>query len=1182
LYGDAHEEVSVSLDGGRPPHSTEFFGGKYLVRVLGVDGVPVGSGFQVAPGQIVTAWHLLDLLGRGDPGADVLVGPLYGGETISAVVKRVAPQHDLAVLLTDHPLAISVAGWAASDTLTVNTGVVVQGVAIQDPGLEYELRTAAGSVEGPATRDGIPMLRVVASGVTPGMTGAPVRRQADDFVVGVLSGRYNSSDGWLQHSLWVIRTEHLMPLLDGLAEVPSPSRPDWVLAVGMNNESLARTEADAHDFAQFFAAEGFVPHIASGGTLADVTSAVLGHSDPGPLNRLVVYWSGHATIGSDGDVYLITGTGPVVSADLGNMLRAKTLAQYLARLSARNILVVLDTSFGEPLSEVVSATLLPHSASLVVITSIRGLAEPNLGNALLSVLRNAQTSAGGVSTWIDLGSLLDAEFARRGSEERSRVVVHGSPEVFIPPFAPSAQALLGGYTNDSAYGDDTLGIADEVNMLCSVITAPSVTPPLSIGLFGAWGTGKSFFMQKIMERIAWLRDIDPSNTCSVIQIRFNAWHYMDSNLWASLAVEIFERIVDPEPVGVDDRARWDAAQRAERREERGALLHRLALFQEILAELERGVGKAEAVRREVQEDLKRAENERRDKTTALSKTTARRITAEAAQDKSVVALRSEAAKALGIAIPWSDVTGLAAQLRTVGGQAVAVWRRTSERGLVGVFGLAFVLLTITGLALLGGPGLFRLAGLGPLTGALGVAGVAAARLRPAVEAVRKGLDLLEQSAAKAEELESRLQQEVSAEEVRLASELRAIETEQAAVQTRLAEATAAVERAQREVDDLCEGRRLYEFLAERAADYRRHLGLIGLLRRDFAVLDRQLREYGDDARTLGKLPKVDRIILYIDDLDRCAPERVLEVLQAVHLLLALPLFVVIVGVDPRWLRRSLEHQYRRLIKGRSGGDRMSYWSDLPQQYLEKIFQVPFTLPEMSAGGVARLVYSFLPTAERARLNVGSPVGTEDRMPSVRPAGRPGEDQTLGRAPARRSAITVEEGSAASGSHLVAAGSGLDLTLPELRFVEHLAPLLSSPRAVKRLMNCYRMLRSTRYTGSSSRFLGDAQCIGDYQAVLQLLAVASGFPSLADVVFGALDDQRREFTSWLDVVTSLEPGDVEPTSSSNRLVSVDDPLAEGCFRLHAGLTTLNAATKVLQDIAPYREWAPRVARFSFSL
>ena len=39
------------------------------------------------------------------------------------------------------------------------------------------------------------------------------------------------------------------------------------------------------------------------------------------------------------------------------------------------------------------------------------------------------------------------------------------------------------------------------------------------------------------------------------------------------------------------------------------------------------------------------------------------------------------------------------------------------------------------------------------------------------------------------------------------------------------------------------------------------------------------------------------------------PAQVVDVLQAVHLLLALDLFVVVVGVDPRWLVHSLQSEY---------------------------------------------------------------------------------------------------------------------------------------------------------------------------------------------------------------------------------------------------------------------------------
>ncbi len=54
-----------------------------------------------------------------------------------------------------------------------------------------------------------------------------------------------------------------------------------------------------------------------------------------------------------------------------------------------------------------------------------------------------------------------------------------------------------------------------------------------------------------------------------------------------------------------------------------------------------------------------------------------------------------------------------------------------------------------------------------------------------------------------------------------------------------------------------------------------------------------------DCRIDWDLPELNRIVLYIDDLDRCPPKRVVEVLQAVHLLLAFELFVVVVGVDAR-------------------------------------------------------------------------------------------------------------------------------------------------------------------------------------------------------------------------------------------------------------------------------------------
>src|SRR5262249_10202047 len=97
-----------------------------------------------------------------------------------------------------------------------------------------------------------------------------------------------------------------------------------------------------------------------------------------------------------------------------------------------------------------------------------------------------------------------------------------------------------------------------------------------------------------------------------------------------------------------------------------------------------------------------------------------------------------------------------------------------------------------------------------------------------------------------------------------------------------------------ELSELAPGRQLIGFLKERASteDYRRHLGLVSLVRRDFEQLSKLLT--ADDETRDPELPRIDRIVLYIDDLDRCRADRVIEVLEAVHLLLAFPLFAVVV------------------------------------------------------------------------------------------------------------------------------------------------------------------------------------------------------------------------------------------------------------------------------------------------
>ncbi|MDQ3886091.1 MAG: serine protease, partial [Actinomycetota bacterium] len=197
----------------------------FLGRVLDGSAQPVGTCFQVSPGVVVTAWHVLDDLGAGDEEAVVRLDPLQGGTETQARVRRVDPVHDLAVLSADEPLPACVAGLAATDEVELDTWVSITGVSeVEDPGHSYRYLDASGEWKRGTTRDDqIPLGRLTTTDVVPGMSGAPVRRR-DGVVIGVVSGRYNSANDWLRGTVWVARVENLAPLLAGLAEVAVATR----------------------------------------------------------------------------------------------------------------------------------------------------------------------------------------------------------------------------------------------------------------------------------------------------------------------------------------------------------------------------------------------------------------------------------------------------------------------------------------------------------------------------------------------------------------------------------------------------------------------------------------------------------------------------------------------------------------------------------------------------------------------------------------------------------------------------------------------------------------------------------------------------------------------------------------------------------------------------------------------
>jgi len=119
----------------------------------------------------------------------------------------------------------------------------------------------------------------------------------------------------------------------------------------------------------------------------------------------------------------------------------------------------------------------------------------------------------------------------------------------------AGELRLTSYAADTPDGQDELSIQPVVDALAALVVARVVQPPLSLGLFGAWGSGKTFFMRRLESRVAGLcaesrRSGRQQELLwgwrNIRQVRFNAWNYAAADVWAGLLEELIGELVRPQ------------------------------------------------------------------------------------------------------------------------------------------------------------------------------------------------------------------------------------------------------------------------------------------------------------------------------------------------------------------------------------------------------------------------------------------------------------------------------------------------------------------------------------------------------------------------------------------------------------------------------------------------------------
>jgi KAP family P-loop domain len=717
-----------------------------------------------------------------------------------------------------------------------------------------------------------------------------------------------------------------------------------------------------------------------------------------------------------------------------------------------------------------------------------------------------------------------------------------------------ARALaIAGFKSDEADGDDQLDIEKEVEALCMVLAARDIEPPISLGLFGDWGSGKSFFMKKMED---WFKRLKVQNQngspyCSnIVQLKFNAWHYSDTNLWASLTSAILQGLAQALSDKDDPDSQYARAGLEAKKQE----------AQVELTQAEREKGAAEEEVRASAQRLKQLD------TAVPPEHMVREAFRAAIKQPQLASQIQETAKELGVPQAEAAIGELKnelLQVKTIW-DALALTLRSPSRRKWWLLCAAVVLVIAIGV-----PVLFWTEGLALAEWIASATSVVIATTAfiarvviPAMDAL-KLVDKVRQSAQEA------IDKEQQAKKNKAEEDHRRLTATAASARQKVEAASAVVTQIDQDLDKLRPDRQMTDFIRQRfqSADYTSQLGVISRARKDFEQLTTllaQVRKLSEEegAKQELLLPRIDRIILYVDDLDRCPEEKVVDVLQAVHLLLAFKLFVVVVGVDPKWLLHSLT-QHSPAFREEGSGE----WKSTPLNYLEKIFQIPFTLRPMEKTGFGKLLDSLTatPAPEQARpAVVGEPNEEEKQQPAVPGAHATTSSEQVGEIHTRvavdeRPAIVVEQ-------KIRMDSEALRLEDWERECMKRLNELVPSPRAAKRFVNVYRLLRASIGDDRWDRFIGDASG-GLYRPVLLLLAILTGYPAEATEILRAILDGRATTTFWA-LIDELGKGPA-PTEDAERW-------RELFGRLH-GLRTLVPEN---QQCAELVEYARQVARYSF--
>lgn len=124
-----------------------------------------------------------------------------------------------------------------------------------------------------------------------------------------------------------------------------------------------------------------------------------------------------------------------------------------------------------------------------------------------------------------------------------------------------------------------------------------------------------------------------------------------------------------------------------------------------------------------------------------------------------------------------------------------------------------------------------------------------------------------------------------------------------------------------------------------------------------------IKTFRRDFEELINATDYDSVVIFVDDLDRCMPERVIDTLEAIKLFLSVPNTAFVIGADERIIKHSIS-MHLQLHTFNNNSEYLQNTQQIVTDYIEKLIQIPYRIPKLSPSEIESynnllFSYSFL-------------------------------------------------------------------------------------------------------------------------------------------------------------------------------------------------------------------------------